>query len=369
MTPAKKFVVVARETPFYKHGKIVTAINGAGINAFHLAGANNSYVDTNKKWTMMAVAATIQASSRSTPKAAVVVGTMEQPLTGGGAAQDFYNPQGSLAGAPTPLLVSSASFASSLESAAALPANSLKPVGPADYVRYGFTGSTPPKLAEFRDNLITAAKALGAGATTNISIAYGGDDPHDLFTVNGPHGLGLNAATAAAFYGNALNAFEDDLMAVDDPKCPGRKLGDNTVIVFIGDTPKTGTLSTNFNDPSTGGQNVAYVISNGTLKTGFFGGERPRTAGDTSGAVNDQLAPGPGEGGLWDSLTGDMIPWDGTGSTGSIGGTTTARRQAGEAAMASVLYAIARGNLTTVNTYYSGPAFPALVKPVATIPE
>ena len=99
-----------------------------------------------------------------------------------------------------------------------------------DRARYGFTASAPGKIADLRDNLIVAAKALKLGVTSTIIIGFGNDDPHALFTAAGEGTV--NAATFGIAYGNMLNAFMDDLMSAKDPFAPEYLLGDNTVVAF-----------------------------------------------------------------------------------------------------------------------------------------
>lgn len=417
LTPDKKFMVVTPHTPWLKkYGlkKAITAIDGHGINPFHISGAHNTYVNTARKWTMMAAAATIQLTRPSiTP--VIFVGNFEAPITGGGGAAGFY---GTLPGAPNPAVVSNAAgmvdlFNSNATLAAgtlASPKNAvlyeayvkglfgssktatapsfnrayktgktsanlvglnladqLRPTD-TDRVRYGFTGNNPAKAAQLRDRLIVTAKALKLGLSNQICIQYFDDDPHSIFTTTGVGGM--NASDVAELMARCLNAFMDDLMAVQDPYCPGVKLGDNTVIAFVGDTPRTMILRNNWNDPTVGGQNRVWIMSNGTLKTGFFGGDRAVMSGQGS-PTNDHLAQGPGEGALWDFKTGDAIPFDtsaglsGAGvATGTIGRSFTMRQQAGEASMAAVLYAVARGDVRRVGDFYSGPEFPAVQIPV-----
>ena len=243
----------------------------------------------------------------------------------------------------------------------------------ADRVRYGFTSNVPPKAAELRDRMIVAAKALKLGLTSQVCMKYFSDDPHGIFSSGGVDdgtgtGNGLNSSDIGELFSRLLNAFMDDLMSAPDPFCPGIKLGDNTVIAFVGDTPRTMTLRDNWNDPTVGGQNRTWIMSNGVLKTGFFGGDRKRNPTE-GGATNDHLAQGPGEGCLWDFKTGDGILFDTSRGLNAVTGVVNGdgqlmRRQAGEAAMAAVLYAITRGDIRRVNDFYSGPEFPAVQVPV-----
>jgi len=426
MGPDKKFVVVTPHTPWIdKYGlkKAITAIDGAGINPFHIEGAHSSYVNTAKSLTMMAAAATIQLT-RPAITPVILVGAMEK-VGGGGDSRSFYLP-GANPGAPEPAIVSSSTamvdlFNSNATLAAGVLSNPKNAVvyeayvkgligssktadvptftrgyrtgkiaanlvglnladqlkaTDADRVRYGFTSNVPPKAAELRDRMIVAAKALKLGLTSQVCMKYFSDDPHGIFSSGGVDdgtgtGNGLNSSDIGELFSRLLNAFMDDLMSAPDPFCPGIKLGDNTVIAFIGDTPRTMTLRDNWNDPTVGGQNRTWIMSNGILKTGFFGGDRKRNPTE-GGATNDHQAQGPGEGCLWDFKTGDGLLFDTSNGLSGAGVTTgtvgkdgqVMRRQAGEAAMAAILYAITRGDIRRVNDFYSGPDFPALQVPV-----
>jgi hypothetical protein len=235
---------------------------------------------------------------------------------------------------------------------------------PEDQARYGLIGDVP-KASELRDRLIVTAKALKLGLTAQVVIGYFDDDPHTLFTSTGAGGI--NASAAASIFGNLLQAFMADLMSAQDPYYPGTKLGDNTVIAFVGDVPRTALNNNAWNDPTFGGQNRTWIMSNGQLISGFFGGDR-LVPGDPTN-TNSHTAPGPGEGGLWDLNTGDLIPFNGFDPSGnfttsSIG--VSVRQAYGETAMAAVLYAVTRGDIRAVNNFYSGPDFPAL-KPAVII--
>ena len=362
LTNAQRYIVVSPLTPWYATygmAKVPTVIDGGGINPFHVASSNNAYVDATNRRTAVAAAATIQKKRGTYGNPVVIMGDLEQPF-GGGSTVDFYN-AAAVTGAPAPSMYSSAAAAvTAIEAARALPAGTLAPTA-ADRVRYGFTGSSPNSLAEMRDRLIVAAKLLKLDISSEVIFSYMNDDPHASFTAGGDGAV--NAAGAGNAMRNFMNAFEDELMAVDDPRCSRRKLGDNTAILMMGDVPRTNVLRDNWNDPTTGGQNRTYVLSNGTLKTGFFGGDRPTVAG-AGAATNNHTARGPGEGGLWDLTTGDMIAFDAAGTTGNIAGSTTTRLRRGETALAAALYAVSRGDMVEVNKYYAGSDFPALKKPV-----
>ena len=399
---SKKFLVAGRETPWldkYGISKGITSIEGGIINTFHITGAHNHYINFSKGYSMMAAAATIQQATRPTivPVIQISPGACEDPNNNN---FDMYGTQGTnlVPGAPNKATVSSATQLVNLFNsncakalgALANPANAqlfeaytkgwigssksaqlptfsrgyrtgklasslvglnladkLLPTA-SDLVRYGYTGNQVTKLSDLRDSLIVTAKALALGLTSQVIIAYGNDDPHNLFDTNGP---GANASTFATAFSNFLNAFMDDLMQSQDLFVPSLKLGDNTCIAFVGDVPRTGISANGWQDPTKGGQNKVWVMSNGMLKTGFFGGDRA-TAPGIGMTSNDQTAAGPGEGCVFDPVTGDAIPITGVGKAQGIAGDF--RIKYGEMSMASVLYAVARGDDRRVQDFYSG---------------
>lgn len=422
LTPDKKFVIASRETPWiHKYGikKAITSIDGGGINTFHVNGAHNHFINLQAKQSVFAAAATIQLT-RPTIVPVILVGSMDasSPELLATPSQ-FYGDAATgnqVPGAPAPAIVQDSSgmvdlFASNAAKAggalvnpqnavlyeaytkgmignsktAQLPsftrgyrtaklganlvglnlADQLAPTD-ADRVRYGYTGNSIGKGAALRDNLIVAAKALKLGLTSQVVIAYFQDDPHNSFSQNGEAGIGDNACFAAVLMSNLLNAFMDDLMAVPDPFCPGISLGDNTVVAFVGDTPRTNVNHNSWNDPTFGSQNRAFIMSNGLLRTGFFGGDRPLNAQDPNAQTsNNHNAKGPGEGALFDLNTGDALPFDPNGGQGAVIGSNdpNIRFKYGETAMAAILYAITRGDIRRVNDFYSGKDFPAIQVP------
>ncbi|MCS6913077.1 MAG: hypothetical protein RMK29_09640 [Myxococcales bacterium] len=413
----QNFLVVTRETPWLKYGpkKWITAIDGGGINPFHVTGSHNHYINgdaesilpARKKWSVMAAAAAIQLT-RPTIVPVIFVGSM---ASNEGSNLAYYG--NNVPGAPLPAFVANAAgmvdlFNSNAAKAGGALSNPKNAVlfeaytkgfigtsktatlpsfsrgyrtaklaanlvglnlsekllpNDADRLRYGFTGNTPAKMAALRDSLIVTAKALALGLTSQVVISYFNDDPHNIFSANGQSGTGDNAATVARYFYNVLEAFMDDLMAVQDPFCPGLKLGDNTVIAFIGDTPRTGINYINWNDPTYGGQNRTWIMSNGLLRSGFFGGDRARFAGEGV-TSNDHLARGPGEGGVWDLETGDLVMFDTSGRTGNINGSRVTMMERGETAMAAILYAVSRGDVRRISDFYPGKPFPAVQVPV-----
>lgn len=418
MSKKDKFLVATRDTPWldkYGLSKGITSIDGGIIQVFHRVTAHNHYINFTKQWSMMAAATAIQVQSRPTIVPAIVIGPFgrDPENTQNGVAAPIYGDPGTAnmaPGAPSAAQVGDANGVVNLfnsnaakamgalsapqnaqlfeaytkgwigsSKSAQLPtfsrsyrtaklasnlvglnlAEKLLPTVE-DRVRYGLASSPNVILNDLRDNLIVAAKALKLGLTSTIIIGYGNNDPHNTFSAGGE--AGLNAATVGIAFGNFLNAFMDDLMSVKDPFAPDYLLGDNTVIAFVGDVPRTFISKTAWQDPPGSNQNRTWVMSNGLLRTGFFGGDRPVTAGQ-GGSDNGQDSFGPGESGLFDPRTGDLLP-RGTAVGQFPGKTGDQLKPYGEMAMAAVLYAVTRGDIRRVNDFYSGPDFPALQVPV-----
>src|SRR5439155_3541983 len=74
--------------------------------------------------------------------------------------------------------------------------------------------------------------------------------------------------------GAIFDGFMTDLMAVDDPMCAGRKIGDSVIISVHGDTPKDPLQRDGWPDGTPDNSNWVYILGNGYLKTGWFGGVR-----------------------------------------------------------------------------------------------
>lgn len=349
----KNFIVAGRETPWlnqYGLRKSMTIIDGGLADPVFIRGANNTWLDYGQGLTLMAAAAVAQ-NLRQAPIPVIFMpdGMIQRKGT---RSLPFYG-ENVPAGAPAPLQAADASaLAVAVSLQLGIPLAELVPT-PEDRARYGYTGASSAKLVNMRDSMIVAAKLLARGITAQIAIGYFDDAPADLFTSSG--NASINASTAAAAQGNLYDAFMDDLMAVADPACPQQRLGDNTVIAMVGDTPEDG-VSRQWWDPSrpSGAQNRLWVMSNGFLKTGAFGGDRPRYVGDSTGDSRF----GAGEGGLYDLTTGDLRPF--AAGSSLINGVDL-RMQYGETAAAAVLYSVVHGQLALVNKSYRGPAFPALL--------
>lgn len=351
--PSQNFIVAARETPWldkYQLSKTMTIIEGGLADPIFIRGANNTWLDYGQGLTLMAAAAIAQNPRQAPIPVIFVPDIMRQKRNN--KYIPFYG-ENVPVGAPPPLqVVDAAALAAAVSRQLGIPLAELLPT-PEDWARYGYTGSSAFKIVNMRDNMIVAAKLLKRGITSQIAIGYFDDAPSSLFSSAGE--AGINASTAAAAQGNIYNAFMDDLMAVADPACPQLRLGDNTVIAMVGDTPEDG-VSRQWRDPSrlSGAQNRMWVLSNGFLKTGAFGGDRPRFVGDNDGTYQF----GAGEGGLYDLTNGDLLPF--TPGSSLINGADL-RMQYGEIAAAAVLYSVVHGQLSIVNKHYRGPAFPALL--------
>jgi hypothetical protein len=154
------------------------------------------------------------------------------------------------------------------------------------------------------------------------------DDPHGAF------GDMANLVTTVSTLGKILDGFMTDLMSVDDPSCAGKRIGDNLVLSIHGDTPKTPLNRSGWPDGTPGNSNWVYVLGNGALKTGWFGGI------DRNGNVA-----------TWNPDTGAAVPG---GSSNNVGA----------AAAATIAYAVAKGDLRRVNTFFSGSTLAGVTHPV-----
>jgi hypothetical protein len=198
-------------------------------------------------------------------------------------------------------------------------ASQLKPTA-ADLTRYGITAQTPAKLSSIGNALITAAKAFTLNLTSHVLIPSLQDDPHGAFQ---------NMATltqTVVSYGKILDAFMADCMAVDDPMCAGRKIGDNLVMAWNGDTTKNALAPAGWVDGTANNHNVLYVLGNGFTKAGWFGGIQTDTTLST-----------------WDPTSGLNV---------ATGGMTSAALAA--PASAAVLFAVAKGDMRRVQDFYRG---------------
>jgi hypothetical protein len=192
-----------------------------------------------------------------------------------------------------------------------------------DEVRYGIDGA-PNNVRELGLGLITATKAFKLGLTNAVILPALRDDPHGAF------GDMQNLRTRVQALGRMLDAAWEDLALFPDPACTALSLADTTVLTIHGDTPKNPLDRSGWPDGTPGNSNWIYVMGNGYLKTGWFGGIRQN--GDADG---------------FDPATGDDVP--------NAPGNGTA------AAGAAVAFAVAKGDMKRVDELYDGPSIAGIV--------
>jgi hypothetical protein len=204
--------------------------------------------------------------------------------------------------------------------------NLAKELAPTDTDRqkYGING-VPNKLAEIGRALITTARAFKLGLTQSVIIPAMRDDPHGAFQNMGT----LNDTVGTL--GQMFDAFMDDLMAIPDPLCTTTSLADTTIMTVHGDTPKDPRARGGWPDGTPANSNWLYVMGNGYLKTGWFGGVKAN--GNVSG---------------FDPTTGNEVPGQQSNATSAPAG-------------AAVAYAVAKGDIKRVEDFYSGPSIDGII--------
>jgi hypothetical protein len=195
-----------------------------------------------------------------------------------------------------------------------------------DLTRYGLNGAAA-KLSSIGTTLITTAKAFKLNLTNSVLMPFMLDDPHGAFA-----DMAGTTATIQSL-GKMLGAFMDDLNAIDDPMCAGRKIGDNTVMAFVGDTHKNPFQPSGWPDGTTANSSAVWVYGAGQLRGGWFG---------------QALSNGTIE--TWNPSTGAEV----------AGGSSAA--MAGPAGGA-VLYAVAKGDMRRVQDFYRGAALDGVIVP------
>ena len=194
-----------------------------------------------------------------------------------------------------------------------------------DLTRYGIDGGTPTKLSEIGRILITASKAFRMGLTQSVILPAMRDDPHGAFQNM------ANLKGTVALLGQMLDQFVKDLAEDKDPVCSSKTLADNLVITVHGDTPKDPMNNNGWPDGTPNNANWIYVMGNGYVKTGWFGGVRAN--GSTDG---------------FDPTTGDKVPNQQANATS-------------DAAGAAVAFAVAKGDMKRVQEFYTGPSIDGIV--------
>jgi hypothetical protein len=193
-----------------------------------------------------------------------------------------------------------------------------------DEDRYGIANA-PNNLRDLGLGVITAVKAFKLGLTSSVILPALRDDPHGAFNDMN------NLRNRVAILGQILDAMMEDLGEADDPACTGRSLADTLVLTVHGDTPKNPRNRSGWPDGTPQNSNWIYVLGNGYLKTGWFGGIREN--GDVDG---------------FDPGTGEAVPGQRSNVTSACAG-------------AAVGYAITQGDMVRVGNYYNGPAINGIV--------
>lgn len=194
-----------------------------------------------------------------------------------------------------------------------------------DITRYDIGGGTESKILEIGKALITTAKAFKLGLTQSIIIPAMLDDPHGAF------GDAVGLERTVKKLGKVLDEFMNDLIAIPDPLCVSRSLADNVILTVHGDTPKDPLVRGAWPDGTPGDSNWIYVMGNGHLKTGWFGGIK------ANGSIFG-----------FDPATGDDIPNQSSMATSA-------------AASAAVAFAVAKGDMRRVQDFYNGPSIAGIV--------
>lgn len=203
----------------------------------------------------------------------------------------------------------------------------------ADLDAYGIPAADLSIKSEVRaigEALITVAKAFKLGLTQCVIMPAMMDDPHEAFS----NPLALNATVSAL--GRVLDGFLTDLAGAKDPQCPTKTYADTTIVTVHGDLPKTPLERQGWPDSTPGSSNWMYIMGNGYLKTGWFGGV------EVDGTVKG-----------FDPATGAEVAWP-----SDAAGMDATSAPAGAAA----LFAIAKGDMRRVADFYSGPGIDGIVR-------
>jgi hypothetical protein len=193
-----------------------------------------------------------------------------------------------------------------------------------DLARYGVSMASPTTLLNFAKTLAITAKAFSLGLSNSVIMPAFRDDPHGAFTDMN------NLTMTAQTIGQSLQAFYDDLARLDDPSCSG-KLDSNLVLSIHGDTPKDPRDRNGWPDGTPQNSNWVYVLGNGHLKTGWFGGI------DRNGGVQG------------------FNP-----TTGAVANTTSQQNSA--PAAAAIAYAVTKGDMRRVRDYYNGVDIAGIIR-------
>jgi hypothetical protein len=187
----------------------------------------------------------------------------------------------------------------------------------ADMARYGVGPGTRSNVMEIARVLMVTAKAFKLGLTNSVTLPAMRDDPHGAFNDMG------NLSATVQSLGAVLDGFWEELAETDDDSCAGSKLADSLVLTIHGDTPKNPLDRGGWPDGTPNNSNWLYVMGNGYLRTGWYGGVRA------------------------DGSTRGFDP-----ATGEENGNSSAQTAA--AAAAAVAYAVARGDVRRIGDFVRG---------------
>jgi hypothetical protein len=197
----------------------------------------------------------------------------------------------------------------------------------ADMTRYGINAGTRSNVQDIARVLMVTAKAFKLGLTSSVVLPAMRDDPHGAF-----NDMGSLTSTVTSL-GMVLDGFYADLDATPDDQCSGKSLADSLVMTIHGDTPKNPLDRSGWPDGTPQNSNWIYVLGNGYLKSGWFGGVQ------TDGSVKG-----------FDPATGN--------ENGNSSASTAA------AASAAVAFAIAKGDSRRIQDFARGVDINGIVQPV-----
>jgi hypothetical protein len=201
----------------------------------------------------------------------------------------------------------------------------------ADDAAYGIVAGTPTNVLEIAHAIITGIKAFKLGLTSSIIIPAMRDDPHGAFA-----GGDAMPTQMAGRLGKIFDAMMADASASPDPSCSSKSLADNLMMTIHGDTPKNPLNRNGWGDGTPKNSNWLYVLGNGYIKTGWFGGVN--ADGTTDG---------------WDPATGKNVPNQASSVTAANGAT-------------AALYAAAKGDNRRVADF-SRAVIDGIANPLAAV--
>lgn len=199
----------------------------------------------------------------------------------------------------------------------------------ADLMLFGVGAGTPSAVQNIARSMITTMKAFSLGLSSMMIVRGFNNDPHGMFSAGDQQ-----ATNVGQSIGKMLDGLHALGKSLQDPGCSAKTLSDALVFSVSGDTFKQPFDRDGWGDGTPGGANILYVMGAGQIKTGWFG----------ELVNNNTVRP-------WEIATGNV-------STGNYNDTRT---QLGNAAAATVLYAISKGDMRRVRDFYNGPDIAGLV--------